>query len=249
MPKLMYNYFSFGGIEFGGINESTFIEKVPNQNRPRRKADVYNVPGRNGDIVVMQDAWENVEQAYQIWGGNGSINSATDFGYKVSNLFSLSGYQTLTDSYDPDHFRYAYFLDAFNVESVYTRRGRATIIFSCDPRRFIMDGYSNWREVDTSGHSMGDEVPTPYDSKPQIKVFGSGSGTVTIGGRTITISSITNEMILDCENEQAYKGTTSLNTDVSGQFPIIPGGVHGHPNVYFTGGVSKVQIRPDWWVL
>ena len=256
MPNLMHNSLTFGNLEeyrifLGGGYDGIRIERIPNQNRPERKADVYDVPGRNGSIVFMQDAWENVDQSYEIWGSGGT----TEFGYFVSRLFAMKGYHELRDTYDPDHYRLAYFTGPFDVESNMMRRGRATITFSCDPRRFFEEYRNIWIDVTVSGRNLGISTPTPYDAKPLIRVSGSGSGSVTIGGKTLYINNITDQMVLDCENEEASYQGTFLNADVYGDFPIIPGyfgppgQVESYPPIYFDGGVTKVLIRTNWWEL
>ena len=53
-----------GIITWNGVSSDTlgiYVEKAPSMNRPARKMDSYDVPGRNGSIIRMQDAWENVE--------------------------------------------------------------------------------------------------------------------------------------------------------------------------------------------
>lgn len=82
----MRNTFTFAGVSSASLGLT--IEKVPNMNRPARKYDRYSVPGRNGDIFVFQDAWENIEQSYEIsWRGT-PVNT----GYSISEwLFGSSG--------------------------------------------------------------------------------------------------------------------------------------------------------------
>ena len=62
-------------ITWNGVNSETIglhIERAARIIRPRRKADIVSIAGRNGDLVMMQDAWDNYEQPYDIWFGNGT---------------------------------------------------------------------------------------------------------------------------------------------------------------------------------
>ena len=36
-----------------------YMAKAPSISRPARKQEVVSVPGRNGDIIIQHDAWEN----------------------------------------------------------------------------------------------------------------------------------------------------------------------------------------------
>lgn len=237
MPKSAITWAGVSSRDLGLV-----VDQIPNLNRPARKADVYNVPGRDGDIVVMQDAWENVDQSYTIWGHGSARNSATAIGYTISEwLFAPTGYQELSDSFDPGHFRKAYFLGPFDVENTLTRYGRATITFSCDPRRFVA-GVTPIT-LSATGNVTN---PTPFTARPAITVHGSGNGTIECGGNTITIAGIYDGMVLDCDAQGAYYPGVNLNSLVSGSFPVIPGGTQ---TITITGGITSVEVAPNWWTL
>lgn len=237
----MHNSLTFGGVSSSSLNLN--IEYCPNQDRPARKVERYSVPGRNGDIVVMQDAWENVEQSYDIWGGSGAINDATAVGYAIADwLFSKTGYQRLEDTYDTQHYRLAFFEGPYDFQSVLRRRGRATITFSCDPRRFLLSG-------ETAVTLTGTDTitnPTSFTARPLLEVHGSGNGTIECGGNTITITGIYDGMLLDCDAQDAYYPGVNLNSLVSGSFPVIPGGTQ---TITITGGITSVEVTPNWWTL
>lgn len=237
----MHNYVIYNGInsENLGLN----IEYIPHQNRPARKVDVYSVPGRNGDIIVPQDAWENVEQSYSVWGGANARNSATETGYKIANwLFSSFAYERLEDSYDTTHYRKAAFIGSFDFESVFTRYGRAELTFTCDPRRFLLTGETSVTLTGTGTITN----PTPFTARPVIVVHGTGSATIECGGKTLTIAGIVDGMTLDCELQDAYNGATNLNSLVSGYYPVING---GEQTITVTGGITSIEVTPNWWEL
>lgn len=238
--KLMHNYLVFNGISSEQLGLE--VEQIPNANRPARKFDRYSVPGRNGDIIIMQDAWDNVEQSYEIWWGR-EPGDAVDGGEMIAKwLFGDSGYQTLTDSYDPKHYRKAVFTGPFDVENTLLRYGRATITFDCGPRRFYLSGMTAV-EFTASGDILN---PSAFTAKPIITVHGSGNGTVEIGGNTLAIAGIYDGMTLDCERQDAYAGNVNLNNLISGSFPAIPGGMQ---TITITGGITSIEVVPNWWTL
>lgn len=245
MPNLMHNTFTFAGVSSASLGLT--VEKVPNMNRPARKYDRYSVPGRNGDIFVFQDAWENIEQSYEIcWKG-----TPVDTGYNIAEwLFGSSGYQMLTDSYDPLHYRNAVFLGPYDVENTLMRYGRATITFDCDPRRFLMSGLE-WIDLPVPP-SEGLEVlnPTPFPAKPvydvtitpgnisNIRVV-SESGTTTVltinkPGHFIVDSS--KESIVDENGDPAFNSTF-------GTFPTL------YPGVSLLNPQQNGKVQPNWWTI
>ena len=55
-------WFEFGGVSSADMVNKLIIHKVPNLNRSAQKIDVFSVPGRDGDIILQQGAWENQKQ-------------------------------------------------------------------------------------------------------------------------------------------------------------------------------------------
>lgn len=233
-----------GEITWAGVPLSTvtnvLIENAPETNRPARKVDRYEVPGRNGDIVVAQDAWENVPRTYDLVAYGGDYNQMTSA--LMDWLYAPSGYQRLEDSFDALVYRLAYVSEATDIENLVNENGRCTVSFECDPRRFLKTGES---AVSLSGTGTITN-PTRFTAKPVITVSGSGNGTIECGGNTITIAGIYDSMTIDCEQMDAYVGTTNLNNLVSGSFPVIPG---GEQTITITGGITSISVVPNWWTL
>lgn len=154
-----YNTMTWGGKYAYGTSGTTMedvvsgtgivfrIEHHKNIPRPARKIDVENVPGRNGDILFPQDAWENYDQEYEIILGPASYrylgtNKVVEAANLVAEwLYAPSGYTDLIDTFEPDIVRQAYYKGPFDVENTLSEFGRATITFNCRPERFLKTGY------------------------------------------------------------------------------------------------------------
>lgn len=246
-------------ITYNGVKSSDLgirIERSPEIIHPRRKYDVISVPGRNGDIVLMQDAWENYIQEYNIFFGDGTPLCTEPAANAISNwLNSANGYVKLIDTFQNSNgsYRLAYYVDEFDVENALTEYGRATIRFNCRPERFMPDV--------TSGVTNGQTVTNAYQyaAKPIITISGpgtwSGTFTVTNGDHVyeIGLTNIQTTVILDCE-EQNARGSLgqNLNNKVTvnsgDEFPrLLPGG-----NVItwsLSGLAYSVQITPRFYII
>lgn len=167
-------------ITFGGVNSADFDLYVGGEgtfNAPKRVVEVFEVPGRNGDLVVDQGRFENIEVEYTI------INQEADlatFSQKLSAfrnaLCSQRGYQRLTDTFHTDEFRMALFIDEFEVKPIeYATASEFKIKFNCKPQRFLTSGEA---EVDIPLTSTSPEVdlinPTLFESSPLIETVGYG---------------------------------------------------------------------------
>ena len=91
--------------------------------------------------------------------------------------------------------------------------------------------------------------PTPFDSQPLIRIYGTGS--VEINGITITVSSVgTSYTDIDCELMDCYEGSTNRNAYVSFStydFPVLVPGVTDVNVIDNT--ITAVEIKPRWWVV
>lgn len=241
-------------ITWNGVASDTIgirIERAATIIRPRRKADVISIAGRNGDLVMMQDAWNNYIQPYDVFFGTGEYLSAETAADAVSAwLHSASGYARLEDTYEPDVYRLAYYVDEQEIENAITQYGRETIQFNCRPERFLKSGET---AVTVSSSNTQIANPTQYESRPLIRVNGSGAGTLTIAGTnktySVSITGISSYMYLDCDEQNAYKTAgTNLNNQVTitngVDFPRLGGGDN---TITWTGGITSLQITPRWF--
>lgn len=239
-----------GEIEWAGVDlsfleeiiyvDDVIVEEPPETGRPARKIDRYKVPGRNGDIILTQDAWENVERSYDIIVHGRSYSEAT--AALADWLYGPRGYRRLWDSFDPEVYRLACVSEDTRIRNLVNTNGRCTIEFDCDPRRFLLIGESSITLTETDTVTN----PTAFIALPMITVYGSGNGTISCGGKTIAITEITDGMVLDSERQDAYLGTVNLNSTVSGAFPVIPS---GEQTIMITGGITSVTMAPNWWTL
>ncbi len=174
---------------FNGRTSTDFgikVEKMPTLNRSARKFRVASVPGHNGNIYELQDAWEEIVQPYQIFAGDRSSNAVTNFSTIAEWLHSADGYAVLTDTYDPTHYREAVFVDSMDIESEWHTLGRTTINFRCRPEHYIV---TNPITVSSGGSVMNS---TNHNAFPKITLTGSGASN-----------------LLTMENRAAYTGSES----------------------------------------
>lgn len=240
-----------GYITFNGTASTAAgikaVEAYPALDRPRRKFTKMEIPGKTGDIIIFEDAWADYEQEYEIYAGDGTTDNAPGkFIDVMSWLHSANGYARLEDTYDTSTYRMAYFTGPTDVENVLNRYGRAKIKFMCKGKRFLKSGET---VVTVSATNTNITNPTAFASAPIIKVTGSGSGTLTVGGTLVTLNSIATGMLIDCERMVVTDaaGDVNLNSYMQlGDFPKITAGTSV---VKFTGGVTKLEITPNYFVI
>lgn len=219
---------------------NVIVERFPEVIIPTRKQEKISIPGRSGDLIMSQDAFENYTQRYEIY-VSAEAPRLTTVSHTVAEWLMVKGYNKLEDSYWLDTFRLACYTGGTSINNILNRFGRATIEFDCKPQRFLKSGdiYVSL----TNGEKLIN--PTPFTAKPLISMFGSGSGTLTINDKSITITNTTNA-IIDCEMMQVFRNNESVNSTASGEFPDLP---EGESTISWTGGIIGIQIKPRWWTI
>lgn len=223
-----------------------FVEHYPDRIIPERKMEKVSVPGRNGDIIFSQDAFENYDQPYDIY-VSAEVTELPIAMHHVTDWLYAKGYNRLEDSYDPDTFRLAVFKGPHNLENIFNKFGRATIVFNCRPERFLKDG-EFVRSFSESGGVL--ENPTIFTAKPLIRVYASGGCSFYVGSQLVTLLSCDTYVDIDCDLQDCYKGGTNKNNTVSfgtGEFPTLPEGETGIS--WSSSAISRIEVTPRWWTV
>lgn len=215
-------------------------------NAAERDLEIFSIEGRNGDLVVDKGRYRNIPVKYP-------ISIVRKFPYNAAALRAflggLRGYVRIEDEYHPDYFRMGYLTGSLDFVVGHLHRfGEATLHFNCKPQRFLIDG----------------EVAVPFQEPsilinhtneialPLITVCGNGAGELSVGGVTVSILALEDQVTLDCEIQNAYRRVgdappENKNGEISAPvFPVLNPGVNA---VSWTGGITKVDIIPRWWTL
>ena len=243
---------------FNGHSSTEFgirIERLPDLNRSERKYKSESVPGRNGKIYQLQNAWEEVEVSYDIFaGGPNDGDVVASFSDIMEWLNSADGYAELTDSYDPEHYRQAVFVNGTSISSQWHTWGKATITFSCRPERYIVE--TPISVANGSGVNVANN--TNHIAHPVITLNGDGTRSLMdLTSRTVLNPDLhlvtgafqLNQLIQELGNSKVYwfreyasfpdgkhieytgstniGGTVSAITNSTGVFQFTPSGDFG----------------------
>lgn len=253
----------FNGIST--IDAGVVIQTPPVYEFPTRRVDSIQIEGKNGDIIIDKNAFNNVSREYNlasVFAQNGSfIQNARVI---VDWLSSVSGYARLEDSYEPDYFRLAMYRSGGQLANFYDKATAIIVRFECKPQRFLKTGEIR-QEFKRSTHPEAEfhliDNATKYVALPEITVEG---GFVSIEIRsgndvnnpehttvlTINDQSIISNIYIDSELQDVYTGVAYINNKIqtSNGFPKLYSGKNWIKITYVSND-SKVFIKPRWWVL
>lgn len=231
---------------FNGTNSSAFDLYCSNggtYDAPERDVSTVVVPGRNGELTIDNGRFTNAKVSFPCFVAKNFAENAE----KIREwLLAPVGYCRLQDDAHPDEFRMARFVGGVEFEPNYTdKEATVELTFSCLPQRFLATGENTFTYTRSNGSTAAN--PTPFEAKPLLTIYGTGSGTLTLAGKTITISNIGSSVTIDCDTMNAYNGAENRNGTVTlSGWPVLPPGA----SVYsFSGGITSIEIIPRWWTV
>ena len=236
----MRNYIVYNGKSF--LDFGVFISGSGTYNAPERDTSKVEIPGKNGNLTIDNGRYKNIPVKYPAFVvSNFSENIEALRNY----LLTQSGYVRLEDTYHPDEFRLGKISGGFTTKPVAQLiAGEFDLEFDCYPQRFLKSG-----EVAVEYMAAG-TIINKYltEAKPLIRAYGTGS--FSIGGIAVQITTANGYTDIDCDLEEAYKDTLATNCNANivltnGVFPTLKAG----SNAITLSGITKLEITPRWWVL
>lgn len=233
-------------FSFANKNSSTdfgiFIEKRPNINSPKRRISYIEVPGRDSSLRYDEGTYEDVTIAVDCTIKGDNLMERLD---SIKTWLYSAGESDLVFSFQPDKKYRAQVVNSIDFKQVFKICSRFVIIFSCRPFKYWVNN-----TVITINTGAGTTIVNQGSvaSRPVIKVYCSGSGKFKINNAEVVLSNISVPFLtLDSELEEAYYlengEMKNANNFMSGEFPVLSA---GNNTVTFSGGVTKLEITPNW---
>lgn len=265
MSEIIFNSISSKDI---GIEIETFPEYII----PEKNVDSYEIPGRNGSIVIDHGTFKNVDLSYKVSAvaQNGDYSATM---HKIAAwLFSPSGYARLEDTYDSECYRMAKCSSSMTFSNIFNEAGQATIKFNAMPQRYLKIGETSVDYDATFGETKTVKIfnPTLFTSKPLIclrdvglhseQAYGQVSKLI-INGIELKISlnetTWTNkkDVYYDFEDKHIYTVTNGVIENITGNAAVdgFKSNIELKPgdNVieYSTINYASISIIPRWWTI
>lgn len=224
------HYNGFTGKEMGIL-----ISERPQIPSPREIIDSYDVPGRDGPLIVHTGNYEDIVITF-------------DMGFKVKK--ELWGKQfrrcrgwllndnthKLKFSDDADFFYYVKYVEINDCERSARKYGHFSVDFHCEGYQYDVCG-----EIETACRDM---INFYNVSHPIYYIFGEGICTLNVNGKQFRVN-VGQNAVIDTERMIAYrKDGTLINTEVTGDYKDL-WLIEGENTLNATNGFS-VTIKPRW---
>lgn len=243
------SYFTYNGrssAEFG-----LHIEKKDVFSAPEYDAEFISIPGRSGDIINPNRRFANIKVTYTVFLARKNIAALAAVLRDIKGwLYSEPDrYHEITDSYDAEYFRYGVISGNLDIEEQLNKVGSFTVTFNCKPYKYSFAGQ---KTVAADSSELTITNPTAFESRPYIKLYGSGTVRLMImpdgqGTTTWVISDVDEYIEIDSELMNCFKDTILKNNTVTGDgFPMLKSGT---TTIACAGNVQRIEVIPRWCCL
>lgn len=223
----------------------TFFDTSQTFIMPERDVEFVSVAGRNGDLLLDNNRYKNVDIPFNLF-------IREDFKYNYTQLMnfihSQEGYVRIETTTEPDVFRLGKLVSVVTPNTgAFLHYGSFTLVFNCKPQKYLKSGEDVIKLYD------GDEIqnPTLQTAKPLLLLYGAGKIMFYdgYGAESITLADVgqIGATYVDCETENAYLGNTNMNpyVTIAEGFPTFKEGI----TEISISGFAYVECFPRWWRL
>ena len=211
------------------------LQEMPQIIRPEERIEHVTIPGRAGEVTLTEgdDIYNSYIQSIPL-----IVDSAADVA-AAEQWLRGSGYLTLSSQSNRKQMARVINSVEFKKHSRNSSWWEATVQFYCEPLKESTS--SSTVDVTSSGTTVNN--PGDVISRPLITVAGSGNVTVTIGGKTISITGLVSGWKIDSDLQWVLDGTTPKQGVYTGSFPVFN---PGNNTVAWTGSITKLTIDGRW---
>ena len=215
---------------------------------PEYDAEFISIPGRSGDIINLNRRFANIKVTYTVFLARKNIAALAAVLRDIKGwLYSEPDrYHEISDSYDAEYFRYGVISGNLDIEEQLNKVGSFTVTFNCKPFKYSFAGQ---KTVSADASELTITNPTAFESRPYIKLYGSGTVVIMIQpqGRGMMISNLDEYIEIDSELMNCFKGPVLKNDTVkSAVFPVLK---PGNCTIACTGDVTGIEVVPRWCCL
>ena len=235
----MNQYIIFAGKDSRNIGpDGLIIEQMPDEMKPSRNIEEYQMPGRDGRIIEDLGG-------YDAFSTNIKINCN---GASISDVYAwLDGEGWMITSDSPEFMRYVGFYgqirdQRFRTDACYDT---ITVPVQIQPYKYKV-------QQDPIVFMQADVFPGEgnREAKPVIEITGSGDVNLMLNGYSVLIDDLDGTIILDCDTETPYIEADGAKafagrkvTVIDNEWPKLEPTMN---SINWSGDITQVTLHP-WW--
>ncbi|HHX70325.1 MAG: distal tail protein Dit [Miniphocaeibacter sp.] len=221
-------------------NFGIIISKRPNLPSPKRRVSYIDIPGRDSSLTYDERTYENITIGVECKVKDENLLDKID---EIKAWLLSAGEGNLIFSFNDNKKYKAQVVNSIDFSQIAKKFSEFIIVFNCRPFKYA--SINNNIILNQSGTSIIN--PGSIYSKPIIRVTCNEDGEFKINENKIEIIDFTGTLIIDSELEEAFSyregEISNASNNISGEFPKLD---VGDNLISFSGGISKIEITPNW---
>ncbi len=218
------------------------ISQRPTLPSAKRRITYIDVPGRDSSFRYDEGTYEDVTIAVECSIKDLNVSEKID---EIKAWLFSAGESDLIFSFQSNKKYKAQVVNAIDFKQTLKITSGFVIVFNCRPFKYAVN---NSPIVITSGDGTTILNEGMLKSKPVITVYCTEYGSFNINNRTVRLSNVNMQpIILDSEVDEAYCNNDGILVNainmMEGEFPLLD---LGNNFITFNGGVTKLEITPNW---
>ena len=215
--------------------EGLLISTLPPISKPRKRVEIEEIDGRNGDIIT--------DLGYAAYDKTISIGLYGKYDVDdIIQYFDSEG--TVTFSNEPDKYYYYKIIEQIDFSKL-IRYKTADVVFHVQPFKYSTLDTKKTFQI-TNETSIQIRNNGNIYSKPVITIYGSGTINLSLNNEQMFVIDLSNDnqITLDIENMNAYNQETDVfkNRLVTGNYDNFKLNI-GINTISWTGTVTKIEIE------
>ncbi|MDT8717601.1 phage tail family protein [Clostridium sp. 19966] len=212
------------------------IKIISRVNIPVAQRDVeeIDIEGRNGSLIRDKGRWLDKEITIAF-----NFIDRYNFTAKCRWISKWLRGSKLKFSDDLGVFYKIKKVECEDIQRSLRYKGSFSVKFTVDSFAWLEDGQNI---ITLSSRAKLLNVGT-YESKPILKVYGSGSIDLFVNSTEINLNNVSDYVTIDSMIMDCYKDEMNANSQMSGEFPVLQ---EGENSITWSGNINKIEITPNW---
>lgn len=231
-------------IKFNNQLSEKFGLRVLNEmeyTSPEYDYSLIELSGVDGDLAIDNHRFKGTDISFPVT--IRSDHRVETSARKISSwLKSRQGWSDLEWSGDPGYVYNALYVEQIDVQRKLETYGAAVLTFRLKPFKYLKSGL---RTIDITTSKVL-KNPEAFESKPVIKIYGTGSIDLKINDSAYSLKGMNGYLIIDCEYQ--FCEDSGGNANEKAAFYPYPQLKTGDNTFSWSGSgtVTKVEVTPRW---
>jgi len=205
------------------------INKLPSLIKAERNVDEIEIQGRDGDVTIDYKTHKPIIFPLEC--------TVLDEDKMESIKSWLDGFGNLIFSWRSDKYYKAKMINKIDISESMDSLGEFPLLFKCQPHAYSLGNETITLQATGTIYNSGSAIALPI-----IKLFGTGSLTLTINGATVNLTNVVDYVTIDSNLQESFKDLVYKNQYMTGLFPVLE---KGNNIISFTGA-TKIEITPNF---